>query len=180
MFAARWASLTSANAFAATRSRRKSWTIAIPEMCSWRNAFTRAILTRTSRYVSRAPLRNQFVTQSIGTRIPNVMAASAGFSTKRMTTIPVRTTTSPSSATKPDVKSSFRASTSVVRRVMRRPTGVRSKTATSACWRCPKIHVLRSNMTPWPIVDVHQTMTIMRTNARSAIATERAAIHSMP
>ncbi len=104
-------------------------------MCSWRNAFTRAIFTRTSRYVSRAPFRNQFVTQSIGRRIANVIAASVASRAKRIATIPPSTATSPRSATKPDVKSSFKASTSVVRRVMSRPTGVRSKTAMSARWR---------------------------------------------
>jgi len=42
------------------------------------------------------------------------------------------------------------------------------------------MRVLRSNMTPWPIRDVHQTMTIMRTKARTAMRIEIPAIHSIP
>ena len=57
---------------------------------------------------------------------------------------------SPSPATTPEVKSSFRVSTSDVTRVMSRPAGLRSKNETERRWRCEKICMRRSRMTLWP------------------------------
>ena len=51
----------------------------------------------------------------------------------------------------PEVNISLRASTSEVTRVTRRPTGLRSKKATSWNWMWRKISRRRSNMIFWPV-----------------------------
>ncbi len=57
---------------------------------------------------------------------------------------------SPKMVTTPEVKSSFKASTSVVTRVTSRPTGFLSKNAGWSLWRWEKISRLMSNITRWP------------------------------
>ena len=62
MFASRWRRLMSSNRSNVRRSRRNSWTVDIPVMCSCRNALIRATHARTVRYDSRTLRRNHCVT----------------------------------------------------------------------------------------------------------------------
>ena len=68
-----------------------------------------------------------------------------------MTTMPNRETRSPKMLTTPDVKSSFSVTTTVVRRVMILPTGLRSKERRWSYWMWEKIAIRRSNMIFWPV-----------------------------
>ena len=119
--------LISANAARFLSSRRNSCTTAIPDRFSCRNALIRATHRRVSRNELRAPLRNQFVTAKKRGMTANVTRASRQLRLTITAMMPTRAKRSPKTVTTPEVKSSLTASTSVVTRVMSRPTGLRSK-----------------------------------------------------
>ena len=110
----------------ARASRRNNCTVPIPVMCSCRYALMRAIQVRTVRYDSRTFRRNHCVTRTMSGSTANDTTASRQFIVSRTIMIPTSVNTSPNTETTPDVNRSFRTSTSVVTRVMRRPTGLRS------------------------------------------------------
>ena len=87
----------------------------------------RAIHLRTSRKEVRDPRRNQLVTTKNSGMTENVTSASRQFIQTMTPMIPNSVNRSPNTVTTPEVNSSFTASTSVVTRVIRRPTGLRSK-----------------------------------------------------
>ncbi len=86
----------------------------------------RAIHIRTVRYDSRTFRRNHWVTTTISGSTANVTSASRQFIDNSTIMIPASVNTSPKMETTPDVKRSLMTSTSVVTRVIRRPTGLRS------------------------------------------------------
>ena len=87
----------------------------------------RATHWRTSRNVWREPRRNQLVTRKKSGITEKVTSASRQFMHSITPMIPNSVNRSPKTVTTPEVNSSFTASTSVVTRVIRRPTGLRSK-----------------------------------------------------
>ena len=111
----------------------------------------RAIFTRTSRKLSRAFDLNHAVSITSSGRIANVTRASRQFSQNKTPTMPTSSTMSPKIATSPAVNSSFNASTSVVTRVTKRPTGERSKNCTCRLCRWVKISSRRSDRMRCPI-----------------------------
>ena len=127
MFASACLRLISANAATLRSSRRKSCTTDIPVMFSCRKALMRAIHLRTSRKEVRDPRRNQFVTTKKSGITAKVTRARRQFIHTMTPMIPNSVNRSPNTVTTPEVKSSFTASTSVVTRVIRRPTGFLSK-----------------------------------------------------
>ena len=96
----------------------------------------RAIQPRTSRYDCRALRRNHCVTAAMRGSTERATTARRQSMTKSTTAMPASMKTSRNTDTTPDANSSFRASTSVVTRVISRPTGLRSKKATSRRCRC--------------------------------------------
>ena len=86
----------------------------------------RATLTRTVRKLSRTRARNQEVSQNRSGMIENATSASRQSNQKSTMTMPASSIRSPKMETSPAVNISFRASTSVVTRVTRRPSGFRS------------------------------------------------------
>ena len=98
----------------------------MPVMFSCRNALICAIHARTSRYDSRACVRNQCVTRAMAGRTENATSASRQSIQSRTTMMPASVNTSRPTAITPDANRSFRVSTSVVTRVISRPTGLRS------------------------------------------------------
>ena len=87
----------------------------------------RATHLRVSRKLSRAPRRNQSVTPKKRGSTAKVTRARRQSRASITPMIPKRVKRSPKTVTRPEVKSSFTASTSLVTRVMSRPTGWRSK-----------------------------------------------------
>jgi len=96
-------------------------------MFSCRKALMRAIQRRVSRNDCRAPLRNQLVTRKKRGMTAKVSSASRQSSASITPMIPNSVNRSPNTVTTPEVNSSFTASTSVVTRVISRPTGFLSK-----------------------------------------------------
>ena len=86
----------------------------------------RAIQVRTVRYDSRTFVRNHWVTMAMRGSTEKATSARRQSSHRRTHVIPTSVNRSPNTETTPDVNSSFRTSTSVVTRVIRRPTGFRS------------------------------------------------------
>ncbi len=95
----------------------------MPLMCSFRNALIRAIQARTFRYDSRTFRRNHCATSTMSGSTEKVISASRQSMTSSMTMIPASMNRSPKAATTPDVNRSLMTSTSVVTRVISRPTG---------------------------------------------------------
>ena len=87
----------------------------------------RATHFRVSRKLSRAPLRNQLVTRKKRGITEKVTRARRQSRASITPMIPNSVNRSPKTVTTPEVNSSFTASTSVVTRVMSRPTGFLSK-----------------------------------------------------
>ncbi len=81
----------------------------------------------------------------------NATSASCQFIASMTPMMNIRVKTSPKIATTPEVNISFRTSTSLVSRVISRPTGLRSKKRTDRRCSWAKISVRRSYMTRWPI-----------------------------
>ena len=98
----------------------------MPVRFSCRKAFRRDTHVRTSRYDSRTLRRNHCVTIRISGSTQNVSSASRQSSDTSTTMMPSSDSTSPNTDTTPDVNRSLIASTSLVTRVMSRPTGLRS------------------------------------------------------
>ena len=98
----------------------------MPVMRSCRYALIRAIQVRTVRYDSRAFTRNHWVIATISGSTEKAAIARRQSIQMRTAMIPMSVNTSPKTDTTPDVKSSLSTSTSVVSRVIRRPTGFRS------------------------------------------------------
>ena len=65
-------------------------------------------------------------------------------------TMASRERASPTMATKPEANISFRFCTSLVTRVMRRPTGLRWKKSVLRPMRCAKSCIRSSSMAFWP------------------------------
>ena len=86
----------------------------------------RASRVRTFRYDSRALRRNHCVTITISGSTENATSASRQSMSNNTIMIPVSVNRSPNTETTPELNRSFRASTSVVTRVISRPTGLRS------------------------------------------------------
>ena len=84
----------------------------------------RAIQVRTVRYDSRTFVRNHCVTSTINGSTEKATIASRQSMTTSTTMMPTSVSRSPNAATTPEVNRSFRTSTSVVTRVMSRPTGL--------------------------------------------------------
>ncbi len=87
----------------------------------------RATQRRVSRNELRAPLRNQLVSRKKRGITEKVTSASRQSSDSITAMIPTSANRSPNTVTTPEVNSSLTASTSVVTRVISRPTGLRSK-----------------------------------------------------
>jgi hypothetical protein len=107
-------------------SRLNSCTVDMPVMFSCRNALMRAIQARTVRYDSRTFRRNHWVTSRMSGSTENATSASRQSMTTSIAMMPTSVNMSPNAATTPDVNRSLRTSTSVVTRVISRPTGLRS------------------------------------------------------
>ncbi len=137
MFASRCFALISSNREKFIASRRNSCTVDIPVMFSCRKALIRAIQVRTVRYDSRTFRRNHCVTSTMSGSTAKVASARCQSITSSTTMMPRSVNTSPKIDTTPDVNRSFSTSTSLVTRVMRRPTGLRSKNRTSSRCRRP-------------------------------------------
>ena len=86
----------------------------------------RAIQPRTTRYDSRTLRRNHCVTSTMSGSTAKATSASRQFIQSITTMMPTSVNTSPKIVTTPDVNRSFSTSTSVVTRVISRPTGLRS------------------------------------------------------
>ncbi len=86
----------------------------------------RAMQVRTSRYDSRTWRRNHWVTTTISGSTAKDTAASRQSIVISTTRMPASMTMSPNTATTPAENRSFSASTSLVTRVISRPTGCRS------------------------------------------------------
>ncbi len=95
----------------------------------------RATQRRVARNDRRAPRRNQLVTTKKSGITENVTRASRQSRASITPMIPSSAKRSPKTVTTPEVKSSLMASTSLVTRVMSRPTGWRSKCPTCRRWR---------------------------------------------
>ena len=91
------------------------------------NVLSCATSLRTSRKERREPRRNQLVTTKKNGITAKVTSASFQFMYSITPMIPNSVNRSPNTVTTPDVNSSLTASTSVVTRVIRRPTGFLSK-----------------------------------------------------
>ena len=98
----------------------------MPVMCSCRNALMRAIQMRTVRYDSRTRVRNHCVTSTMSGSTENASSASRQSITTSTIMMPRSVKMSPKIETTPAVNRSLSTSTSVVTRVIRRPTGLRS------------------------------------------------------
>ena len=98
----------------------------MPVMFSCRAALIFAIQPRTARYAARALRRNHCVTSAMNGSTANATSASRQFIQSRTAMMPTSITMSRKTEMTPEANRSFRASTSVVTRVMRRPTGWRS------------------------------------------------------
>ena len=109
----------------------------MPVMCSCRNALILAIQVRTLRYDSRTLRRNHCVTSAISGSTVKAIAARRQSMIASAPMIPISRKMSPNTDTTPAVKSSLSTSTSVVTRVISRPTGFLSKYCTSIRCRCP-------------------------------------------
>ena len=68
---------------------------------------------------------------------------------------------SPNTETTPELNSSFSVSTSLVMRVIRRPTGFLSKKRRSRRWKWAKISVRRSYITLWPSQVVSMLLPVL-------------------
>ena len=112
----------------------------------------RATHRRVSRKDSRAPLRNQLVRTKKSGITAKVTRARRQSRATITAMIPTRVKRSPKTVTTPEVNSSFTASTSVVTRVMSRPTGLRSKWPTCSRCRCAKISRRMSCMIRCPAI----------------------------
>ena len=126
MLTSRCARLIASNAPKFRASRLNTCTVVIPVTFSCRKALMRAIHVRTWRYDSRTRRRNHCVITTITGSTENVSSARRQSIIVSTTMMPTSVNTSPKIATTPDENISLRTSTSVVTRVMRRPTGVRS------------------------------------------------------
>ena len=116
----------------------------------------RATQRRTSRKERRDPRRNQLVTRNSAGITAKAVRASRQSSHNMTAMMPSSVNTSPNTVTTPEVNSSLTASTSLVTRVMSRPTGLRSKKPTCSRCRCAKMraaHVLHHAL-PGELQDV--------------------------
>ena len=86
----------------------------------------RAIQARTVRYDSRTWVRNHCVIRAISGSTRKLVSASCQSIPSITIMMPSSVKMSPNTATTPAVKSSLRTSTSLVTRVISRPTGLRS------------------------------------------------------
>ena len=98
----------------------------MPVMFSCRKALIRAIQVRTVRYDSRTLRRNHCVTSTISGSTENATSASRQSIVTSTIMMPASVNTSPKIETTPAVNRSLSTSTSVVTRVISRPTGLRS------------------------------------------------------
>ena len=122
----------------------------MPEMCSCRNAFRRAILVRISRKASRTKRRKTAAIANSTGAEPIENSASRQSMPKIATRMTPRRMTSPTRLTSPDANISFSASMSLVRRVISRPTGVRSKNDADSASTCRCSARRRSFIARWP------------------------------
>ena len=130
--------------FISSRSRLNACTMCIPEICSCRNELSRATCLRVSRYCTRTLRRNWNTPYAMAGITASTTSASTQFRENmkyRMKAIrnrlPIMTTT-------PADNTSLSASTSLVVRVISRPTGVRSKKRSGCRWIWRKTFVRRS------------------------------------
>ena len=126
MLALRWPPLISSKRAKFLASRRNSWTVAIPVMFSCRNALIFAIHVRTFRYESRTLRRNHWVMTTMSGSTEKATSARRQSMISSTIMMPTSVKTSPNTDTTPEVKRSLSTSTSVVTRVISRPTGLRS------------------------------------------------------
>lgn len=99
----------------------------MPVRLSCRKELSWATHWRTSRKLRRAPRRNQSVTRKKAGSVAKVTSARRQSSASITVMMPSSVNRSPKTVTTPAVNSSLSASTSLVTRVIRRPSGVRSK-----------------------------------------------------
>ena len=104
----------------------------MPLMFSAMVALTRARRMRTARKDERIPSRIRLVKISSGGITRKVIRASGQFSSSSAIAIPTMVTASLRIISPPEVSNSFSASTSLVSRVISRPTGLRSKNASDS------------------------------------------------
>ncbi len=86
-------------------------------------AFIRAMRTRMSRYAVRIFARNRNAAKNTSGRTLNDTSASCQFMRSIAATMNVSVKMSPKTVTRPELNSVFRVSTSLVIRVISRPTG---------------------------------------------------------
>ena len=135
----------------AARSCRNNCTTRTPVIRSCRKALMRASRILMSRYASRTFFRKSHAAMNTRGRTANVTRASRQSMTSMAIMMKATVNTSPKIVTTPEVNISFRTSTSLVSRVIRRPTGFRSKYASRRRCRCRKISCRRSSITFCPI-----------------------------
>ena len=121
-----WPRFSRSNAAKLRASRRNSCTVDIPLMFSCSDALICAIQPRTARYDARALRRNHCVTSAMSGSTENATSASRQSIHSSTPMMPTSSTMSRNTEMTPDANRSFSASTSVVTRVIRRPTGWRS------------------------------------------------------
>ncbi len=114
----------------------------------------RASFTRISRNASRTQRRKKAAMANSTGAEPIENSASRQSMPKIAIRMKPRRTTSPTRLTIPEANISFSDSTSLVSRVIRRPTGVRSKNDADSdrMWRWARVR--RSFMPRWPITCV--------------------------
>lgn len=129
IWAVRCSLSSTANSSARRRSLPNSCTMRIPETVSWSEALSFATAERIARYALLTRTLNHHETTSIGGITAKVTSANRASIAIRMTTMPASLAKSARISTTPEVNASLMASTSVVTRVINRPTGVLSKNA---------------------------------------------------
>ena len=145
-----WTRFNSSNCLRDFHSRLKSCTMAMPLICSCRNALIRAMAVRMRRFALRTLFRKKYVKRTMNGSGERVTKAKKGCHLNKTAAMEKSRTKSFSMATTPEAKRSFKASTSVVARVTRRPTGLWSKKLIGRRCKCSKISLRRSYIVSCP------------------------------
>jgi hypothetical protein len=107
--------------------------------------------SRDSRKVQRIERWKKRAAMITKGSMMQLISARRQLSSSMVSTIKITLKPSLSSATMPCVRNEFSASTSLVRRVISRPTGLRSKKERLMCWRWLKMRMRMSTITRWPV-----------------------------
>ena len=147
----------------------------MPVMRSCRKELIRASRVRMSRYALRTFRRKIEAAMMTSGSTANETSASRQSSSSIAVTIAPIVKMSPKIVTTPEVNISFSTSTSLVTRVISRPTGFRSKNASSSLCNREKTSARMSSMTFCPIHVVSSVRRYSRAAAASSEATNTTA-----